>query len=277
MESIPGIIGWKQRHFSCHCPHSHPNTQFTTQDLHAIANLRCDFAHPVVHLASAQRYLIVWPGRYWRCNIHPHCFDLARKNIYLKAGHIRLGGYRIFENITTKKGGVRSPCHSYATLKKGPGCTNWRLPLLQQLLKDDGRATQYQSAAFLPNFFLCLRCKDQPRQMPNASKWRLILIGESPLLFSCPPFPHSHLFLVPLFSSSWCASVFVERANVSANQMIRSIAPSRRERVGLPLHWPKWQTVFVQIKKCICCVRKDLLLSSIITDSQSPPVPFQAQ
>ena len=70
MESIPGIIGWKQRHFSCHCPHSHPNTQFTTQDLHAIANLRCDFAHPVVHLASAQRYLIVWPGRYWHDQKH---------------------------------------------------------------------------------------------------------------------------------------------------------------------------------------------------------------
>ena len=104
MESIPGIIGWKQRHFSCHCPHSHPNTQFTTQDLHAIANLRCDFAHPVVHLASAQRYLIVWPGRYWRCNIHPHCFDLARKNIYLKAGHIRLGGISDIREYHNQKG-----------------------------------------------------------------------------------------------------------------------------------------------------------------------------
>ena len=106
MESIPGIIGWKQRHFSCHCPHSHPNTQLTTQDLHAIANLRCDFAHPVVHLASAQRYLIVWPGRYWRCNIHPHCFDLVLKNIYLEAGHIRVGGISYIREYHNQKGGL---------------------------------------------------------------------------------------------------------------------------------------------------------------------------
>ena len=63
--------------------------------------------------------------------------------------------------------------------------------------------------------------------------------------FFCPSHSSPSLVLFsrifPLFSSfsSWCGSVFVERANVSANQMIWSIAPGRRERVAPPtLHWP---------------------------------------
>ena len=196
MESIPGIIGWKQRHFSCHCPHSHPNTQFTTQDLHAIANLRCDFAHPVVHLASAQRYLIVWPGRYWRCNIHPHCFDLARKNIYLKAGHIRLGGISYIREYHNQKGGVRSPCHSYATFKKVlaaqtedfPCCNNFSKMMEEQL---NINRQHFCPISFSASDARTSRAKCQ--MLPNEDWFWSV---------SRRYFFLAHLFLIPTFSSS---------------------------------------------------------------------------
>ena len=151
--SIPGIIGWKQRHpspsslLSSNSPHTQTQTSSTMSQIH----------YCIVCVALPSDFLEIW------CKILYH-----------------------FNQIITRQ-------HVNYTLnfdKLTPLCQpRFKQIQMQQLLHVDwwaGLCSSVSIGSILPNFFPH-RCS-APRQMPNASKWRLILIGESSFAF----LPHNH-------------------------------------------------------------------------------------
>ena len=163
--SIPGIIGWKQRHpppSSSSCP-TPPPTQTQTSSPMSQTH------YCIVCVALTSDFLEIW------CKILYH-----------------------FNQITPRQHVHCTPNFN----KLAPLChPRFKQIQMQQLLHFDwwaGLCSSVSIGSILPNFFPH-RCS-APRQMPNASKWRLILIGESSLPFyltTIPPQPllPSFLFL----------------------------------------------------------------------------------
>ena len=107
---------------------------------------------------------------------------------------------------------------------------------VSELIDEQVGAARYQLATFYPISFPARALPHAKCQMLPNEDWFWSVSRR--YLFPSVAF----LTLSSSFLVSFSSSVFAERANVSANQMIRSIAPGRRERVVPPCSDGSWPT-----------------------------------